>query len=45
MVFFLGSIVYLLECTKEALQSEWVQRQLEAFARQTGFQINQTLLD
>ena len=43
--YFMGCLAYLLECTKEALESEWIQRQLEAFTRQTGYQVSQTLLD
>jgi len=44
MGYFLGSIAMLLECTKEAMTSDWIQSQLEAFGRQTGYQIAQNIL-
>ena len=44
MGFYLGSLAIILECTKEALTSEWIQSQLAAFSRQTGYQLSQTIL-
>ena len=44
MGYFLGSLVLLLECTQEALTSEWVQNQMAAFANQLGYTFQQTTL-
>jgi hypothetical protein len=44
MGFFLGSLAIILECTKEANQSEWIQQQLQRFAVQTGCTVRQSIL-
>lgn len=44
MGYFLGSIAIILECTQEAGKSDWVQNQLQAFASQIGFTMQQTVL-
>ena len=42
--YFLGCIMYVLECTKEAFSSEWIQKQLECFSAQTGYRVQQSVL-
>eukprot|EP00435_Cladocopium_sp_Y103_P038449 s730_g10.t1 len=42
--YFLRCPIITLECTKEALNSHWVQSQLKAFERQTGYRLHQNLL-
>ena len=44
MGYFLGSLAFLLECTQEAKDSEWIQGQLASFAQQLGYQVQQTVL-
>ena len=44
MGFYLGCIMFLLECTKEAYSSGWIQEQLSCFSQQTGYQVQQTVL-
>lgn len=45
MGFFLGSLAIVLECTKEALKSDWIQEQLHRYAAQTGSTVHQKLLN
>ena len=42
--YYLGSMVIILECTKEAADSVWVQQMLTRFSRETGFDLNQKVL-
>ena len=41
---FFGKYAIILECTQEAGKSDWVQNQLQAFASQIGFTMQQTVL-
>jgi hypothetical protein len=43
--YLLQAQVYILECTPAVMTSEWVQGILQSFANQTGFKIQQQLLD
>ena len=43
--FLLQTPVILLECTPGAEKSDWVQHLLQSFASQTGFRINQKVLE
>ena len=43
MGFWLGSVAFVLECTKHAFTSPWVQNMLEEFAMDTKYQIHQTV--
>eukprot|EP00438_Fugacium_kawagutii_P026062 Skav206840 [mRNA] locus=scaffold637:191806:196263:- [translate_table: standard] len=45
MGYFLSMGVILIECTKEAKESVWVQDVLSKFAAQTGYRIEQVILD
>ena len=41
MGFWLGSVATILECTRHAFTSPWVQNMLADFSRETGYQIHQ----
>ena len=43
--YLLQAQVFLLECTPAVQTSEWVQGVLASFAKQTGFKVQQQLLD
>ena len=43
--YLLQAQVYILECRPAVMTSEWVQGILQSFANQTGFKIQQQLLD
>ena len=43
--YLMQSPVIILECTPGAERSEWVQHLLRSFAAQTGFRINQKILE
>ena len=45
MGFFLGSLAIILECTKEARTSKWIQEQLALYAAQTGYTVRQAVLN
>ena len=44
MGYYLGSLAIILECTKEAKTSEWVQTTLQRFSKETGYTVSQTEL-
>eukprot|EP00435_Cladocopium_sp_Y103_P018986 s2826_g4.t1 len=44
MGYHLRAPVITLECTKEAMESEWAQKQIQEFVKCTGFRLHQTLL-
>eukprot|EP00438_Fugacium_kawagutii_P003263 Skav236364 [mRNA] locus=scaffold1770:8680:18124:+ [translate_table: standard] len=44
-MLYLGIPVLVLECTKQALDSTWVQKALADYAQRLGFTIRQRLLD
>eukprot|EP00438_Fugacium_kawagutii_P030607 Skav228344 [mRNA] locus=scaffold1898:179506:184119:+ [translate_table: standard] len=45
MGYFLNKGVMVLECTKEANDSSWVQDVLRDFSQQTGYHVEQKVLD
>ena len=44
MSYYLGSLAVILECTSEAMTSEWVQTTLKRFASETGYTLTQNVL-
>eukprot|EP00435_Cladocopium_sp_Y103_P014980 s1304_g3.t1 len=44
MGYYLRAPLITMECTKEALDSEWAQRQLREFIQCTGYKLHQTHL-
>eukprot|EP00438_Fugacium_kawagutii_P004348 Skav207885 [mRNA] locus=scaffold664:548451:552944:- [translate_table: standard] len=42
--YMLGSVLVLIECTKEAYASDWVQACIREFVQFTGFNCRQTIL-
>ena len=44
MGYLLRAPLITLECTKEAMESHWVQTTLASFTKQTGYVLHQTLL-
>ena len=44
MGYLLGSVMTILECTKQAFSSHWVQTMLHEFSMETKFQIVQAIL-
>lgn len=45
MGYFLRSPIITIECTKEAFESHWVQDMLVRFCQQTGYKLDQTILN
>lgn len=45
MGYYLRSPLMTIECTKEAYDSMWVQDMLKTFAKQTGYVLNQRVLN
>lgn len=44
MGYFLGSLAFLLDCTQEAMDSEWIQNQLMSFEKQIKHHVCQNVL-
>ena len=44
MAYYLGSLALIVECTKEAKDSPRVQEWLQAFSSQTGYVLQQEIL-
>ena len=43
--YYLGSLAVILECTSEAMESEWVQTTLHRYAAETGHTLSQKILN